>query len=61
MQSSSKSLIVQDAISMTGLPQDRMQEQVNVGESRPIGPTLGAWQTCSLRIVFEVKVKRVEL
>lgn len=57
-----KQLNIQDAISMTGLPQDRKQEK----ESTWVSPgtlsfPLSAWQTCSLWIVFEVKIKRVEL
>lgn len=35
-----KQLNVQDAVSMTGLPQDRMQERVHMGESRRIVPLL---------------------
>lgn len=31
---------VQDEVSMTGLPQDRMQERVHMGESRQIVPLL---------------------
>lgn len=40
--------IVQDAMSMTGLPQDRIQGRVNVGESRQVGPDswcLANWLT----------------
>lgn len=36
-----KQLNVQDAVSMTGLPQDRMQERVHMGESRQIVPYSG--------------------
>lgn len=35
-----KQLNVQDAVSMTGLPQDRMQERVHMGKSRWIVPLL---------------------
>lgn len=44
-----KQLKVQDAISMTGLPQDRMQEPVNMGESRQIGPY--SWYLANLLTV----------
>jgi hypothetical protein len=35
-----KQLNVQDAISMTGLPQDRKQERVNMGKFRQFVPLL---------------------
>lgn len=33
-----KQLNIQDAMSMTGLPQDRIQGRVHAGESRQVGP-----------------------
>lgn len=56
-----KQLNVHDAISMTGLPQARKQGRVNTGSAGSVSPTFRAWQTRSLWIVFEVKIKRVEL
>lgn len=56
-----KQLNVQDAISMTGLPRDRTRELVNMGASGQIVPCSWCLQTCSLWIVFEVKIKRAEL